>query len=190
MLDLGKVFIVGASVDFLPGAVHISAEDEYKEAWKNALHKTLLAAQNPDISPDFLLMNDDFFLTEDFVGSEFPYYILKNSNGGLSGMHYFGIHCPIKINRELYRKMPLSPLMSGTYSPRSFYGNFYRFPTTPVADSVLRTGTGLRSFDEQLNGRPFFSISDQDMLDFHFVEWLHGRFPVPSSFEIDATRNA
>lgn len=183
MQDLDAVYVVGERPDFLPTVLHIPAEDEYPKAWQNALYKIRLACADPQLSTEFLLMNDDFFLTKPFVGAEFPYYARKNGDGGSSGKNWFGVHCPMRLNKEFYTAMPLTPEMSGDYSPRSFYANYYRAPAEFVDDCLIRSGKRLKSFDDQIGSRGFFSIANGDMLDPHFRSWLEAKWPEPSKFE-------
>ena len=70
--DLGKVFIVGNKPAFLKNVEYIWVEDKF-EWWRNAFEKTK-AAIKAGISDDFLLMNDDFFMTGSFEAAKYPYY--------------------------------------------------------------------------------------------------------------------
>lgn len=184
MLDLGKVYIIGEDPGFLPGARHISAKDSADEKWKNAYNKIVRASCLSDISEEFLLMNDDFFMIEPFVGAEFPFYALKGSNGGPCGPNSFHMHCPIRLKKEWYYKMPFSTEQKSCKSPRTFYANFYKCPPKFADDFILRAGEGCRDFNEQIKGHAFFSIGDHSMLHAPFVEWLREKYPNPSVFEI------
>lgn len=185
MLDLRDVYIVGEPADFLPSVIHIPAQDSYPRAWQNALHKTRLACALEQISDEFLLMNDDFFMLSDFLGSEFPFYALKNSDGGPNGRHSFAVHCPIRLKKEWYLKMPISVELSGHRSPRSFYANFFGAPPVFVDDFILRPDTKNTPLDLQLSGRDFFSIDNACMLDRVFVSWLSELYSEPSRFELE-----
>ena len=183
MLDLGAIYVVGSKSKYLPWVKHISAYDEYPEKWKNMLYKVRLACEDEQITDEFLLMNDDFFMLEPFHGSEYPFYRAKRGDGGPNGMYSFQLHCPMRINKEWFLQMPLSLDMSGTYSPRSFYANFFRAPATPGEDCILRVGEGVKSFDEQVAGRDCFSIGDTLMTDKDFRMWLDQLFPEASRVE-------
>jgi len=183
MLDLENVYVIGEKPELVPGAIHILADDPYKEKWKNALHKTKIACAHPDISEDFVLMNDDFFALQPFNGFELDFFALKNSNGGLNGQHFFGIHCPIRINKEWYSNLPLDVEMKGDYSPRSFYCNFYKAPPRFISDVVIRTGENQPPFKDQIRGLEFFSVSNDAMLDSSFVESLGDLYDIKSPLE-------
>lgn len=183
MKDLRDIYIVGELPDFLQNIKHIPANDGSIYKYINAYHKVLNACKNENISDEFLLMNDDFFMTREFLGAEFPFYALENSNGGACGANSFHIHCPIRIQKEWFQKMPIDLSFKSCKSPRTFYANFYKAPPKFCNDFVVRAGDGCRNFDEQIKNKPLFSISDTAMLYPSFIKWLNKLYPVPSSFE-------
>ena len=183
MLDLGDIYIVGEFPPFLPRCKHIPARDIFKDKWQNALSKVRLACSVGEISEEFLLMNDDFFILEPFSGAEWPFYALKGSNGGSCGQHSFHIHCPIRINKEFYLKMPLDTESKACKSPRTFYSNFYKAPPKFSEDFILRVGPVCRDFDDQIKNWPSFSISADAVLNDKFISWLEKMYPEPSRFE-------
>lgn len=183
MSDLGKVFVVGSRPESLRAAAWIEATDNHAKYWKNALEKTRFACFDERVSADFLLMNDDFFMREDFIGAELPFYSVKGGSGGGSGLHDFGIHCPIRFNKEMYVKMPLSTELKGDFSPRSFYANFYKARPEPVKDCIVRTGSGLPDYGVQVKGSDFFSCDDVAFLVPSFQDWMRELYPLPSRCE-------
>lgn len=184
MLDMGKLFIIGEDPGFLKDFTHIPARDIYKQKWQNGYSKIRMAASLAEVSDEFLLMNDDFFMLEPFNGAEFPFYALKGSNGGIDGPNSFHIHSPLRIKKEWYLNMPLELEAKGLHSPRTFYCNFYKAPPTFCEDFILRAAPGCRDFEEQIKGRPCFSIGDNAMLYEPFYNWLKERYPDPSKFEV------
>jgi hypothetical protein len=184
MLDLQNIYIIGEDPEILSGVKIIPASDSSPDKWKNAYHKIILACTIPEISEEFLLMNDDFFMIEPFSGAEFPFYALEGSSGGTEGLNSFHVHCPLRIKKEWYRKMPFDPTSKGHHSPRTFYCNFYKAPPTFCDDFILRAGEGCKDFDLQIKGKPLFSISDTAMIWEPFVVWLMYKFPHRSRFEI------
>ena len=184
MLDLRNIYIIGEDPEILTAVKKIPSGDSFPEKWKNAYHKIIRACSIPEISEEFLLMNDDFFMLEPFSGAEFPFYDLKGSNGGTEGLNSFHIHSPLRIKKEWYQKMPFDPTAKGHHSPRTFYCNFYKAPPTFCDDFILRAGEGCKDFNAQIKGKPLFSISDTSMLYAPFLVWLGKLFPNPSRFEI------
>lgn len=184
MKDLQKVFIVGECPKWVKKVEHIPADDPYEQKWRNAYHKTLKVCGVECLSHEFLLMNDDFFALEPFLGELTPFWAVKSGNGGSSGKNDFGIHAPIRIKKEWYQKLPLSLDLRGEFSPRSFYANFYNAPVTYTHDFILRGGEGMPEYDVQVVGWPWFSISNDQMLDKKFQEWIDYMYPQRSKYEI------
>ena len=183
MLDLRDIYIVGADPGFLSGIKHISALDTSLQKGQNAFHKITTACTIPELSEEFLLMNDDFFMLEPFTGADFPFFALKGSNGGTCGLHSFHIHAPIRLKKEWYLKMPFDPNSKSCKSPRTFYSNFYKAPPNFCDDFILRAGEGCKDFNLQVKNWRSFSISDSAMLYEPFKKWLDELYPEPSSYE-------
>lgn len=183
MTDLRHIYIIGECPSFLQNVKHIPAEDTQKERHVNAYNKIKLACEQEEISDEFLLMNDDFFMLKPFEGSQFPFYALEKSNGGPCGQNSFHIHCPIRYQKEWFDKMPIDPDLKTCKSPRTFYANFYRAPVKFCKDFILQVEENAPDFDFQVAGNPCFSISDNAMLHPPFVGWLNELYPVPSRFE-------
>lgn len=184
LLDLRNIYIIGEDPGFLKDFEHVVSPDSFKEKWKNGYKKVRRACEIDELSDEFLLMNDDFFLLEDTIGAEFPFYALKGSNGGSCGMNSFHVHCPIRIKKDWYLQMPLELKQNACKSPRTFYANYYRAPVTFIDDCIVRAGEGCRDFNEQTRSLSFFSISDSSMLYPPFVDWLKEKYPEASRFEI------
>jgi hypothetical protein len=183
LVDLDRLFIVGEDPGWFKDFVHIPCADEFDKTWKNAHKKTALACAHDTLSDEFLFMNDDFFLNAPFVGADFPFYAIKNADGGPNGPHSFQVHCPIRYKKEYYRQMPLSVDMPGQYSPRSFYSNFYKAPPTFVEDFIMPTFYRPAEYASAVSNRDFFSIDDALPLNSAFLAWLAIEYPQPSRFE-------
>lgn len=184
MIDMRNLYIIGEKPHFIQNVQHHFLPDSDKKSWKNVYNKIMFACEIPELSDEFLLMNDDFFLLEPFQGVCFPYYSLKGIDGGTCGRYSFQVHCPFKIYKEWFKKLPIDLSTKGNLSLRSFYANFTNQTPIPTTDPIIRTGNDYLKIDEQLIGRDFFSISDSDMLDPVFVNWLSERYPKKSRFEL------
>lgn len=183
MLDLRDVYIVGSDPGNLPGAIHIEASDKYEQKWQNAYHKTRIACETAEISDTFLLMNDDFFVLNPFVGAEYPFYAHRSGDGGPCGPVNFAIHAPIRINKSFYKQMPFRVESSACKSPRTFFANFYRAPATYTSECIVRPRKTLESCYKQIKDRDFFSISDVTMTNPVMVDFLEELYPLPSPYE-------
>ena len=137
--DVDKVWIVGNKPHFLKDVEYLWVEDKDKW-WKNANTKTL-AAIDAGISDKFLLMNDDFFMLEDFTAGGYPYYhrgelpteadgrnyteVLVNTRRKLESLgattYHYGVHCPMVIEADKYKSIKIDEPLS----VRCMYGNLY-----------------------------------------------------------------
>lgn len=138
--DVDDVWVVGNKPEFLDNVKYLWVED--KGQWyQNAVTKTV-AAIDAGISKKFLLMNDDFFMLEDFTAEDYPAYyrgeIPEKANNqyqevvintkkildekGLTHHHY-GVHCPMVIDADKY--MSLKEYFGQPISIRCLYGNHF-----------------------------------------------------------------
>lgn len=184
MLDLRNVYVVGDFPGFLVGGSHIPASDNFPKGWQNVHKKVRIACQKEELSDDFLFMNDDFFMLENFEGRNLPFYALMGASTGQSGLVYYGIHKPIRYNKKMYLEMPLLPEMKGDYSPRSFYCNLYGAPAEYTKDEVVRDFGEKTNFAEQFQGKKSISCNDALSGNKKFMEFLARRFPSKSEIEV------
>ncbi len=183
MLDLRFVHISGELPDFVQGIIHTPSKDRYKKPWQNMLHKVRAACEREDLTDEFLLMNDDFFLLEHFTGADYPFEYRKHIDGGPSGPRAYILHKPMRMHKKLILEMPLTPEMGGDFRPRSFFGNFYGVGGSPQEDCIVISGTSAPPFEKQIAGQQSFSIDDVTMTDPAFYEFLHDLYPDKSRFE-------
>ena len=73
-----KVWIVGYKPSWVKNVEYLPVE-QTKDKWKNSITNILTACNCPDISDDFILMNDDFFMVKPIV----PIEMIGNANLGL-----------------------------------------------------------------------------------------------------------
>lgn len=126
--DHGTVYVVGHLPSGLKGIVHIPAEDEAKNPIVNVNSKLLLATEKLSHLDEFLLFNDDFWLTGEWQSDTYYYdgtlegryskfavsadnYYLKAIKETLADVHVqsggvaknFELHCPILFNVRLLK---------------------------------------------------------------------------------------
>lgn len=183
MADLRNVYVVGDLPANLPGVIHVPAIDETPYKWKNAYLKIKKACEIPELSEEFLLMNDDFYMLEPFEGADWPFYANNRGSGGTCGPINFAVHCPIRYKKEWFGQMPFSLDGKGPHSPRCMYGNFYKAPPTMGDDFIVRAGKGMRPLVEQVAGRPCFSTSNASIQFVDVQNFLKELYPIKSRFE-------
>lgn len=73
---VGNIWLIGESPEWVQNCFHIVCLDN-TSSWKRAenIYRKIMAGCNrPDLSDDFLFINDDHYLITDYVAGEFPYY--------------------------------------------------------------------------------------------------------------------
>lgn len=68
-----NVYIVGEKPAWLTGIIHIEAYDQSQVTDLNIMRKVAIACNAPEVSDDFLFMNDDHYILQDVEAAKFPY---------------------------------------------------------------------------------------------------------------------
>ena len=178
----------------------------------NVVCKLFTACEMPELTEDFLLMNDDFFFvcTRDAV--TYPNYYkgeIKDTITTHRNFHYkrrlqmtydelkargfgtrdFGIHLPVIINKTAF------PYILGefefsaekTYSFRCLYGNLRILEATYLTDVKIYTALKTpEQIESKASYRDCISINDASLNDAMKI-FLQNKFPEPSPYEIPGT---
>lgn len=208
-----RVYIVGYLPKFIrtDRVIHIPAEDPTSSKLLNSLHKHRIACDTKEISEDFILMNDDFYvmkpvdeiprwhkdtiektLTEHPTKAGYYYQALVlteaflKSNGVKKPLDY-SVHYPVVFNKEKLSKVldfcqKLSP--NGLLI-RTIYGNEYWRKTEQHKDVKVSHERNL----EEMEKEPFVSITDNLTLKTGFRFWIDRKFPVASQYEIETIQD-
>jgi len=205
ILDLERVFVVGENPDFLQNIEHIPCPDSYGIKWRNAYTKLLTACKNPNLSEDFLLLNDDFFVLKPIKASDYPFYfsaIFSKNNSfvkarflttpqqtatqlprRIKDVRNFAVHRPVRLNKTKYLAMPRFDLQMTGFSPRSYYCNYYDVPGVQCADINLSPRLSAAQFEKISAERTDMSIFSDTARSPIFRQWIFDKFPEPSRFE-------
>jgi hypothetical protein len=187
--NIDRVFVVGNKPEFLGNkAEYIWVEDKY-EWWRNAFEKTK-AAIKAGISDEFLLMNDDFFMMQEFDAEKYPYFyqgdlpqiggrkytdVLVNTRKVLEAegkpYKHFGVHCPMRIIGKQY--LELEKYFKQPVSARCLYGNLFVKGARKVEDCK-----GNKIVKHQCK-----CFSSKDWLSDEILKELQTRFEKPSKWE-------
>lgn len=178
-----KIWVVGSKPSWYTGNF-IPVKDT-ADKFTNISNALKIAAEHPEISDDFILMNDDFFLIK-------PVDILPTMHGGklsdkiaayasiLPNSKYVNILC--KAERYLARrgikesldydihvpmvmnKQKLIDIAGKTLAPRSVYGNLNNVGGEMITD--VKTYSSInplssRSYDFKANDNTFLSCEDK-----------------------------
>jgi len=157
---IGKIWVVGKDSGFLKDVEHVPFPDDFKNKNQNALAKILFVCnEEPFLSEDFVLMNDDFYflkpqpiknrarkslketltdyrkrnINSKYVAAmENTVAYLENNNLPLVD---YEVHYPLIINKEAFKKVfenidwKANPLLF-----RSVYGNSVKLKTTRIKE--------------------------------------------------------
>jgi hypothetical protein len=199
-LDFQNIHVIGDDPKFLKNVNHITFTETSADRHRNSSSKILQAAHTPEISENFIFMNDDFFLLQKM--SPVPYYtlsvdywfktyyslswrqtrMLKTMELLSRNMEVFEVHAPIVLNKtnilNLFQKYNLP---QGSMF-RTLYGNEYVNETVLLPQDYKATDD--LSLQEMLkDDPPFFSTSDELVTTPLGKKILSGLYPHPSKYE-------
>lgn len=203
--DVRDVYVVGERPFFLQGVRHIAVPDPYPEKWRNAYFKIATACSLPELSDEFLLMNDDFFINAPLDAATFPYFFRGRlrlgrvegkpeswttwqqtaellTQSGKTVLNY-AVHCPFRYRKENFLRMPIATSVQGHYSVRAFYGNFWRVGGTDRNDQILTPLMPAESMKKFVEGKTDFSIMSRVARTQAFRNFIGAHFPNPSKYE-------
>lgn len=209
MRGVGIVWVIGERPDFLSEAVvHIPAEDNGRSREENILNKILIACDRRELSKEFLLFNDDFFLMKKTYAAAVPHYYhstlehfhstkingryknaLANTIADLQqrGLptRYYDIHVPVLYEKERFRDIMWSYDWNKPdgYVIKSLYCNTagvhgVSLPDLKIAHPVER----LHDLTELIGDRFMFSVHNGG-LNWLMMEFLQRMFPERCIYE-------
>lgn len=122
LTGIRDVYIIGHKPKFLQNVKHVPMRDTSQWATVNIRKKLLAACDNPEVSENFLYMNDDHYLLEDYKKDVFYHQgpligthnrsknsiyrkIILNTMEVVGQYHNdFDIHTPVLINKHVFQK--------------------------------------------------------------------------------------
>jgi len=207
-VNVGKVYIVGKRMpDFVQNVTFIKEQSKCINYHSRISHAYYLACIS-GISEEFIIMNDDFFLTEktDFTkfknkvrdydlrqhlvryGTAYHYgRQIKRTADYLSTYLHFDNHYPMKFNRlkfiEIFEqhKDKLTKIQSVLI--RSLYGNLAKEQTEVLADLKINSKFTKVRIYELIENRFCFSIGDNGLTQI-MKELLQELYPIKSKYDI------
>jgi hypothetical protein len=199
-----RLWIVGDKPNYINSKVrYIQMSDPYRDKQSNVIRKLLKICDNPDLSEDFILMNDDFFFINAKKIITYSWGKIKNIKSekrgrylhaldncethltrlGLDNVNY-EVHYPMIFNKHKLKEV-LSMVEWEDYPTvyRSLYGNFYKVYHVPV-DYDFK----VYDVDEFMKLRwdedPFFISTDNNVIRSVPVnDWLEKTFREKSVWE-------
>jgi hypothetical protein len=201
----GDIFIIGECPSFLQNVTHIPAND-IEQTWAkeaNIFRKIMVACEDPRVSDDFLFMNDDHFLLQDYQANQFPFYYdgllsdkmtvteykhtVKNTHDWFLGapVDYLDIHCPILYNKRKFEWcLPLADWSKPYgYCIKTAYCYINGFVSSPrCSDLKINQPLTYTEIMQLIAGRPWFSIGDAAR-EGEMLQVLQELYPNKSKFE-------
>lgn len=209
-----RIFIIGEKPEWInyDKVTHIPAKDISNIPAINSTHKLLIACNSDEISENFILFNDDFFLTKKTNFSKlknytrpqklrqsfppekrFAFYnriiartdkVLKDN--GFDTNH-FGIHLPITINSkkfiDMYNKFQKEINEHNGLSTRSLYGNYAELEPTPIKDCKINIFFSYKKIEPFIKDTFCISVGDKTLEVGDMKKWLEDNYSVQSKFE-------
>lgn len=145
-----RVFFAGHQPYWTKNVTHIETDQVGKPKHVNTFNNLLAACEHPEVSDDFILMNDDMFIMQPL--KELPLYhrgkikdVLEEAydtgrvtlsiqrmektlvyleNTGYKDPLCYELHIPMVINKKRWLTLHKDPSLV-EYNKRTLYGNFY-----------------------------------------------------------------
>lgn len=200
---LNNIWVVGSKPDWYSGNFInvLPVGNSFDNVRANL--KEVIA--NKDISEDFVLMNDDFFIVQK-INSVSHYHgglLLNRSmrHQELAGPNYYanslmktdkslkqkGIKEPLNYDLHVpivFNKAKLSQTIDMPFSIRSYYGNTYKLGGEEIKDVKIYSHPRFKVDSSSIdNGTPFMSTDDESFKSIHHT--IKHMFPLPSQYELN-----
>jgi hypothetical protein len=208
-----NIYVIGMCPPWLKNVRHIPFKDELvQNADGNIARKVLRVCQEPDLTENFLFINDDHIIMKPIEAASIPPYhkgdlttkpksyfqetfwrgrlfrtmnVLKEK--GLSTLHY-DCHIPMVINKHLFPEA-ISRFdfeKNIGYTMKSMYGNVVHGLNAPKLDgekvTLFKEFNSISQLKRRVAGRQFVAFNDEG-LNNRVKIWLFKTFPEMSSFE-------
>ncbi len=206
--NIGKIYICGYKPNFINynSVIHVPFEEK-KDCCRNTRDKIFHVCKNIDISENFVLFNDDFYLLEELDLNNIPKYskgiIEHKSESYFEKMllltEYFlkenkktnfdyEVHIPCEFNKsillndiyKIYEQWE-KPKPEYSLSLRSLYFNWINAVPTIIRDNKI--AKDYPSIDKVLNIKNFLSTCDNIQECKYLIKYLENNFFIKSKWE-------
>lgn len=195
-IEHNNVYIVSRNLpDWVKNVKHIKCCDIYGTNQLNALNKIATACKE-NISEEFILMNDDFYILKP---TEVPYLCngtlkelinyrnvksdytdcLKRTDKLFKNTINFEIHFPIIYNKQKFLDLYNHYRLDNGYVLRSLYCNHYGIKGVENKDNKIYSRSSFENKDV-----PFMSSSDGYVNTTRFNKTMDSILPTKSEYEV------
>ena len=201
--NYGKLVTIGGKVRGIKPDLEVIVDQIGRTKYDrvNVLLKEICL--NPNISENFVLMNDDFFIMEDldiskiktYYRCSLPDYIqiivdakcpseytnrLARACMALDALKLdnkcFELHVPMLFNK--HKLLEVFGVFTGFTGTRSLYGNYHKIKAIKSPDCKIFTKS-----DNFIHDLPFLSTTDASFRDGEVGNYIRNQFPDKSRFE-------
>jgi len=208
LINYNKVWLIGVKPTFLNDKINfIEHKDIYTNKARNIMAKILRASTEKEITPNFMLFNDDYFLLQQMDAVNFPNYYKsdleytvkvnvgeyqKHAKATLielaqqrSTILNYDVHLPTIFNKYLYKKTveKLNWNIPFGYISKSIYCNLNNLPGEFVSDCKISHAYTLPRILQLNEGRQMFSTAEPAMC-LAMRKYIQTLYPEKSSFEL------
>ncbi|MBK9043027.1 MAG: glycosyltransferase [Saprospiraceae bacterium] len=202
-----NIYVVGTfprwGNQYLKHIKYDSIETKAVNIWR----KILAVCNNPNVSDNFLFINDDYIFTDETFISEYPYYysnddlkellvnrneydayriIIDDTQKAIPNMNYFDIHKPMLINKQKFIEMS-NYINPSEYSKgllvKSTYCNYIGVKPVKKKDLILRNADDFIKYESILKKEKLFSYHNEAISDL-FINFVEENYPDKSLYEI------
>ena len=178
----GRVWFYGGCPDGLKPDKHIYVKQDQENKWQNVNMMLRMVCSNTEVSKDFWLFNDDFFVMEKVEkptnyhnGDLYKRIVqLEDKHGGITPYTRHTLHIPMLINRE-----KAVECLTITESPmfRSLYGNYCKVKCPKMSDVKIT------STEKEYKGGIYLSTEDNSFMG-KVGDQIRSRFPNKCQYEV------
>jgi len=203
--DLQNVWVIGERPDWLTNVRYLPVKDCFDKPTKNTFHKLQSVCHEPDLSENFLWLNDDFFILKPTLAAEFPYFYkgvlpigirksrLLAIESPVNTVNYlqfhkltmldYRVHCPIRFNKQKVLELPVAENEFGVVNTRAVYGNYYKVGGIEHKENFFPVHGTPAELHKWADSRDWASILSLTARQWGFRKFMSERFPNPSRFE-------
>lgn len=208
--SFGDIFIVGSRIYGLKDVKYIQCKDErggkFKE--RNIFRKIMAAVNHWHVTENFLFVNDDHILLEEFDPNKLPFYhkglleetMSKNVGDYRKSLNHtrkyllskdkstldFDTHFPIIYNKKKFIDTFVCSDLNWNqpfgYVIKSLYANMNDISGEFGGDCKIQGGMNYQEIKNKIGSKSFFSTSDR-CLNEDMIKFLNELFPSKSRFE-------
>lgn len=203
--DLRNVWVIGEKPDWLTNVRYLPVKDCFDRPTKNTFHKLQSVCHEPDLSENFLWLNDDFFILKPTIVADFPYFYKGVLPSGIrksrllaiespvNTVNYlqfhnltmldYRVHCPIIFNKQRILDLPVAENEFGVVNTRAVYGNYYKVGGILTKENFMPVHGNVSELTAWSEKRDWCSILSLTAKQWGFRKFMQERFPNPSRFE-------